>query len=119
MRFPPSPARDPELRIRSGPGADLLLLLFTFRSAEAITLGETVVLSARAAAALDADEEWAIRLLRHEAAHVAQVRRDRPLRFLLRYLRDYLRGRRAGLPHDEAYRAIPYEREAFACEIID
>lgn len=50
-----------------------------------------------------------LRLLAHEVAHVAQWAEAGALRFLARYLADYLRGRWRGLPHDAAYRAIGHE----------
>ena len=53
-------------------------------------------------------------LIVHELAHVAQWRRHGALRFLALYLGAYLRARRRGLPHREAYRSIPLEREAVA-----
>ena len=36
--------------------------------------------------------------------------------FLARYLREYLANRVSGMGHDAAYRAISFEREAFAAE---
>jgi hypothetical protein len=57
-----------------------------------------------------------VALAAHEAVHVLQYRRDGFVGMLGRYLRDYLRGRRGGLTHHQAYRAVPYEREAFAVE---
>lgn len=51
-------------------------------------------------------------LLAHEAVHVDQWREYGTVRFLARYLSDYLRGRAVGLPHAVAYRAIRFEQEA-------
>ena len=51
-------------------------------------------------------------LLIHESAHVDQWRDHGTVRFLTRYVGDYLRGRAVGLPHRPAYRAIRFEREA-------
>ncbi|MEA2024390.1 MAG: hypothetical protein U9N79_08905 [Actinomycetota bacterium] len=51
-------------------------------------------------------------LLIHESAHVDQWRDHGIVRFLTRYVGDYLRGRAAGLPRHPAYRAIRFEREA-------
>jgi len=51
-------------------------------------------------------------LLAHELVHVRQWREQGPVRFLLSYLREYLRGRRAGLGHWQAYLAISAEVEA-------
>jgi hypothetical protein len=53
-------------------------------------------------------------LVGHELVHVRQWRELGPLRFLWRYLAAYLRGRRRGLGHAEAYAAIPFEQEARA-----
>jgi hypothetical protein len=51
-------------------------------------------------------------LLAHELVHVRQWRELGAVRFLWRYVGAYLRGRRRGLRHHEAYLAIPLEREA-------
>ena len=46
--------------------------------------------------------------------HVEQVRRAGPVRHTIRYVRDYLSGRRRGLGHWEAYKAVRFEEEARA-----
>jgi hypothetical protein len=51
-------------------------------------------------------------LIAHELVHVEQWRERGPARFLVEYLRSYVSGRRAGLGHRAAYRAIPFEQEA-------
>jgi hypothetical protein len=51
-------------------------------------------------------------LLRHESIHIDQWRRYGRLRFVTKYLIDYLKGRASGLSHADAYRSIPFEREA-------
>lgn len=51
-------------------------------------------------------------LLAHEAEHVRQWQELGRWGFLRAYLGAYVRGRRAGLGHQGAYRAIPLEREA-------
>jgi hypothetical protein len=51
-------------------------------------------------------------LVSHELVHVRQWQELGTLRFLKRYLSDYLRGRRKGLGHNQAYLAISLEREA-------
>ena len=51
-------------------------------------------------------------LLEHELVHVGQWRALGVVGFLRAYLADYLRGRRAGLGHWDAYRAIALETEA-------
>lgn len=53
-------------------------------------------------------------LLAHEMTHYRQIRSLGIVRFYLRYLREYLAGRGRGLSHQEAYREISFEREAFA-----
>jgi len=53
-------------------------------------------------------------LLAHELVHVQQWREMGALRFLGRYLGDYLRGRLRGLGHWDAYRAISLEADARA-----
>jgi hypothetical protein len=52
------------------------------------------------------------RLISHELVHVRQWQQLGTLRFLRRYLGDYLKGRRTGLGHNKAYLAISLEREA-------
>lgn len=55
-------------------------------------------------------------LLRHELAHLEQWRVEGRLRFLTRYLGDYLLARAGGFPHRVAYRAVRFERAAAAAE---
>ncbi|SRR5581483_1528786 len=76
----------------------------------AITLGKRVYLSN-----LLPESEYD-RILRHERVHVEQMARLGIVRFLFRYLREYLAHRRAGLPPDEAYRRISFEQEALIIE---
>ena len=51
-------------------------------------------------------------LVSHELVHVRQWQQLGTIRFLRQYLRDYLRGRRQGLNHNQAYLEISLEREA-------
>lgn len=51
-------------------------------------------------------------LILHELVHVRQMRRDGMIRFLWRYVAEYLLGRLAGKPHRQAYLDISYEAEA-------
>jgi hypothetical protein len=51
-------------------------------------------------------------LIVHELTHIEQWRRLGPVGWARSYLGDYLRGRRTGLGHHEAYRAIGLEEEA-------
>ena len=61
---------------------------------------------------LGGDSERLARLVNHELVHVRQWQELGTLGFLRRYLSDYLRGRRKGLGHNQAYLAISLEREA-------
>jgi hypothetical protein len=84
--------------------------------AEAVTLGRRIFLSRSAAREILSDSDAGRRLLRHEAAHVAQFARDGCATFLWRYAFAYARGRKAGLSHAAAYEEIPAEHEARAAE---
>jgi hypothetical protein len=52
-------------------------------------------------------------LIRHELVHVRQAAELGVPRFLWRYVAEYVRNRRRGMTHDDAYRAISFEAEAF------
>lgn len=89
------------------------LRLFLARGVIAITLGRRVYLSA---CVLGGSEHSLERLMRHELAHVAQMRRHGVPRFLWRYVLEFLRNyRREGSFH-AAYRHISFEVEAAAAE---
>ena len=60
------------------------------------------------------DHERDAVLIAHELVHVQQWRELGAARFLSRYLAAYVKGRRLGLGHWAAYRAIPFEVEARA-----
>ena len=81
---------------------------FLWRDVVALTIGRRVWISARAR-----DVEP---LIRHELVHVRQMAEVGVVRFLWTYVRHYLRNRRRGMGHHDAYLAIPYEVEAFAAE---
>jgi hypothetical protein len=51
-------------------------------------------------------------LIVHELTHIEQWRRLGPFGWARSYLGDYLRGRRRGLGHHDAYRAVALEVEA-------
>ena len=53
-------------------------------------------------------------LIVHELTHIAQWRRLGPVGWARSYLGDYLRSRRGGMQHHDAYRAIGLEVEARA-----
>jgi len=80
---------------------------FLHRRTIAITFGRRIYV---------ADGHASDALLRHERVHVRQAAELGVLRFLWRYAAEYVRNRRRGMTHDEAYRAISFEREAFAAE---
>lgn len=61
---------------------------------------------------LDAPLERLGPLMVHELSHIEQWRSLGPIRWLRSYAGDYLRGRRAGLGHRDAYRRIGLEVEA-------
>ena len=61
---------------------------------------------------LGGDSSRLSRLIEHELVHVRQWQRLGVARFLRRYLGDYLRARRRGLSHHQAYLGISLEREA-------
>ncbi|MEO6260458.1 MAG: hypothetical protein ABIP63_08910 [Thermoanaerobaculia bacterium] len=81
-----------------------------FRDVAGITLGRRIYL----AAGIREDQLGA--MVRHELAHVRQVAELGLIPFLWRYGSEYLRYRRRGLSRDQAYRAISFERDAFAAE---
>jgi hypothetical protein len=81
-----------------------------FRDVVAITFGRRIWLSATVA------EQKLAPLLRHELVHVRQFAELGMLRFLWRYLAEYVRLRRSGLSSTAAYAAISFEREALAAE---
>lgn len=60
-------------------------------------------------------------LIVHELTHIDQWRRLGPVGWARSYLGDYARGRRQGLAHQDAYRAIGLEAEAreVASRVID
>jgi len=87
-----------------------LARLFLPRNVVAITLGRRIWI----ARALPPAELEVV--LRHEMVHVRQMEQLGVPRFLWRYLGEYVRNRLRGMSHDQAYRAISFEREAFAVE---
>jgi len=101
------------VRLHGGPFARWLCRRF---GAAAVTFGRRVLCSADGWRRLAADSLDARALAAHETVHVLQYRRDGFFPMLWRYVGEYLAGRRRGLGHDAAYRAISYEVEAFAVE---
>lgn len=74
---------------------------------DGVTVGRTIYFM---------DSEAHPTLLRHELVHVAQYEQYGVVGFLIRYLFHYLKGRVQGLSHWDAYRAIPFEIEAYEKE---
>jgi len=86
------------------------LRLLLFRDVVAFTFGRRIWLSATVS------EQKVAPLLRHELVHVRQYAELGVLRFLWRYLAEYVRLRRSGLSSSAAYAALSFEREALAAE---
>ena len=86
------------------------LRFFLLRNVAAITLGRRIYF------APNLPREKVERFLRHELVHVQQIARLGLIRFYWRYLVEYLRLRRRGLRHFDAYRSISFEIEALAAE---
>jgi len=61
---------------------------------------------------LNGDRDRLSRLVIHELVHVRQWHYFGPVGFMVRYATDYLRGRRRGLTHRDAYLSIGLEEEA-------
>lgn len=55
-------------------------------------------------------------LLAHELVHAAQWEERGALRFLVGYVGGYVRLRLRGMGHDDAYRSLPEEVEAFSVQ---
>src|SRR4051794_8260403 len=83
------------------------LRLFLFRGVSGITIGRRVYLAV-------ADD----RTLRHELVHVRQIARVGFFTFYWRWLSEYVANRSRGMPADEAYRRISFEKEAFEQETV-
>ena len=75
----------------------------------AMTLGNLILVDPDI---LNGDEDRLARLTLHELVHVRQWRELGWLGFSRRYLADYLKGRRRGLSHRQAYLEIGLEVEA-------
>jgi len=76
------------------------------RGADAMTIGRWVLVRD------DQDRRGTRELLAHELVHVRQYAERGSVRFLVKYLRDYLSELRATHNHHDAYLAIPDECEA-------
>jgi hypothetical protein len=85
------------------------LKLFLMRGVAGITLGRRIYLAAGTDIA---------RALRHELVHVRQIARVGFFTFYWRWIGEYVRNLRRGMPSHEAYRRISFEEEAFREETI-
>jgi hypothetical protein len=94
------------LRFRYSHWAFRLPLL---RRYSAICLGRTILFKLP-------KEAISPRLLKHEYCHQDQIRRYGLLRFYSLYLMDYFKGLCRYRNHDQAYRHIRFEAEAFEKE---
>ncbi|HPB44413.1 MAG: DUF4157 domain-containing protein [Microthrixaceae bacterium] len=92
------------IRRESGEGYTVWLGAPVPRGATAITFGRHILMRPRGSG----NEH----LLRHELIHVRQWQEHGVVRFAVRYLGAYLRGRWRGYGHWDAYRRIPLEIEA-------
>lgn len=52
-------------------------------------------------------------LISHELVHVDQIRREGMPQFYCKYLLEYFLMRLKKVPHNQAYRSISYEKEAY------
>jgi hypothetical protein len=96
------------VRVRAGYPRWLRLLLP--RNVAAITLGRRIWI------ARELPPGQLETLLRHELVHVRQMERLGIFVFAVRYLGEYVANRFRRMGHGAAYRAISFEREAFAAE---
>lgn len=76
---------------------------------EAVCIGRHIVVTGR----LNESSVAGQGLLAHELTHVRQIQERGLVRFFAAYLAAYLGGRRRGLSHEAAYRANPFEQEAY------
>ncbi|HKO55327.1 MAG TPA: DUF4157 domain-containing protein [Thermoanaerobaculia bacterium] len=86
---------------------------FLQRGVIGIALGRRIYIAPRM---LERPAEEVEQLVRHELAHVRQVARLGLIRFLWRYLAEYVALRRSGKSSSEAYNEISFEREAREAE---
>jgi hypothetical protein len=97
------------VRVHRGWGARLVTRCL---GASGVAFGRRLFFSPAGSRCLDGRGVSAAALAAHEVAHVLQYRRHGFFGMLARYVWEYLRGRRAWLGHDAAYRGIGFEREA-------
>lgn len=112
------PAALREAALRSGAilrlGYPRWLRTFVRKKVLAITLGRRVYVSP---GLLEQGEERLLEIVRHELAHVDQVREVGLVKFLVGYAREYVANRRRGLDPEAAYESISFEVQARAAEM--
>jgi len=101
-----------KIRLYSG-GLRLGHLILLLNRATAITFGKKIFF---ARGMLDESTPTGITLIAHELTHVRQYQETGYLRFLYRYLRDYIQSRIEGKNHHSAYLNVSFEQEAFGYE---
>ncbi|UCD85265.1 MAG: DUF4157 domain-containing protein [Deltaproteobacteria bacterium] len=94
-------------------GLRLGYLILLLNRANAITFSKKIFF---ARGMLDESTITGITLIAHELTHVRQYQETGFLRFLYRYLRDYIQSRIEGKDHHSAYLNVSFEREAFTHE---
>lgn len=82
------------------------------KKVNAITIGSRILVSSsHFQGVIDGSEA---EILAHELVHVGQWRSFGWIGFPIRYVTDYVKLRLVGLNHDQAYRGIGFEFEAYA-----
>ena len=94
-------------------GLPLLVRALAVISPAAVVLGRTIYFDAEE---YDAVTPRGLASIGHELVHVRQIAALGFPVFVLRYSWAYLRGRFRGLSSEAAYRAIPFEVEAYSVE---
>ncbi len=89
--------------------APRLVKYITFNFARAITLYPFILLRF-------VQDQRNATLMNHEKIHIRQQAELLVIPFYLLYLLEYLMGRMKGHSHEQAYRNISFEREAFSHE---
>jgi hypothetical protein len=87
----------------------LVASLLRWRRINAICLGRHIVI----AGTVDEREPGGMGLIAHELTHVRQIEERGVVGFYWAYLVAYVRGRRSGLGHNEAYHGVAFETEAY------
>lgn len=87
-------------------------MIMTLFGASAITFGDKIYFAER----LDQSNFFNMALIGHELVHVEQYKKLGMVRFLIRYLLEFVVNLRKERTCRKAYMAIPFEREAYQTE---